>query len=168
MEIVKAIAYAESIAKSVLVFCSSIKQAEKLQKLSLFSQVVTSKTAKNDRDKIIKQFKAGEIKTVFNVGVLTTGFDHPELDCIVMIRPTRSIALYYQMLGRGVRKAEGKVDCKVIDLSSNVKNLGKIETIGLFKEDGKWELKSEMGSWHNKELYRFTIKREEKPKNAFI
>ena len=98
-----------------------------------------------------------EVKAVFNVGVLTTGFDHPALDCIILLRPTRSIGLYYQMLGRGVRIAEGKTACKIIDLTSTVKNMGRVETIKLVRRD-KWELESEAGSWHNRELYRYTIK----------
>lgn len=72
------------------------------------AKVITAKTKSEERDNIITGFKDGNIKIVFNVGVLTTGFDHPSLDCIILIRPTRSIGLYYQMIGRGVRIAEGK------------------------------------------------------------
>lgn len=157
-----AIEYGQRECKSVLVFCSSVGQAEKLQQEYEGSEVVTSATNKKDRERIINGFKDGSIQTVFNVGVLTTGFDHPGLDCIVLLRPTRSIALYYQMLGRGVRKADGKTTCKVIDLTSTVKNLGRIETIKLEKIDGKWELTSEAGSWHNQELYKYTIERKPK------
>lgn len=156
VKILQTIEYAKSISKSVLVFCSSVKQAEVLCSMTKNSAVVTAKTRAEERDSIVEKFKEGKIKTVFNVGVFTLGFDHPALDCIVLLRPTRSIGLYYQMLGRGVRTAPGKKNCKVIDMTSTVKNLGKIETIELEKRDS-WELFSEKGSWHNREIYHFKI-----------
>jgi DNA repair protein RadD len=158
-KIKEAIKYGQSTSKSVLVFCSSVGQAERLQQEWPESEVVTAKSSKKERERIINGFKDGSIQTVFNVGVLTTGFDHPSLDCIILMRPTRSIGLYYQMLGRGVRQAPGKEHCKIIDLTSTVKNMGRIETIKLEKVEGKWELLSETGSWHNKELYRFKVQR---------
>lgn len=158
VRIQKAIAYGLQHSKSVLVFCSSVNQATKLHEQTEGSAVVSAKTPAKLRDQIIKDFKSHKIKIVFNVGVLTTGFDHPSLDCIILMRPTRSIMLYVQMVGRGVRIAEGKTACKVIDLTSTVKNMGRVETIRLYKEPGaKWELVSETGSWHAKELYRFDI-----------
>lgn len=158
LEIIRAIEYAKSIAKSVLVFCSSVKQAEKFASM-LNGAVVSAKTKANEREDIVKRFKSGEIQAVFNVGVFTTGFDHPALDCIVLLRPVRSIGLYSQMLGRGLRVAEGKKSCKVIDMTSTVKSLGRVETIRL-EERGKWELLSECGSWHNFELYNFKIEKK--------
>ncbi len=158
-EIMDAIAYGMKTAKSTLVFCSSVSQATKLSQIVPGAAVVSAKTPKKERDAIIKGFKAHEIPIVFNVGVLTTGFDHPALDCIVLLRPTRSIGLYYQMLGRGVRIAEGKTSCKVIDLTSTVKNMGRIETIKLVKRD-KWELESEScPNWHGAQLYSYTFTR---------
>lgn len=157
-KLVRAVAYGEEHSKSVLVFCSSIAQATKMQKLTPGSEVVTGKTPKKERDRIINAFKDHSVKTVFNVGVLTTGFDHPSLDCIILMRPTRSIALYVQMVGRGVRIAEGKTTCNVIDLTSSVKNLGRVETIKIHREEGSpWDLVSETGSWHAKELYSFSV-----------
>lgn len=161
IKILEAVFLAEELADHVLVFCSSVEQAEHFKGLVPASEVVTSKTSKKMREKLILDFRRGIVKTIFNVGVLTTGFDFPELDAIVLVRPTRSIGLYYQMLGRGVRKAEGKKSCKVIDLTSTVKHLGKIETIRLEKVDNKWELISETGSWHNTKLYQFEIKKKE-------
>lgn len=155
-EIREALRFAHRSSKYVLVFCSSIEQAEYLSGLRTESAVVTSKTSKKRRAEIIEGFKSGEIKSVYNVGVLTTGFDFPELDCIVLLRPTRSIALYYQMLGRGVRIADGKDKCKVIDVTGTVKELGAVETIALEKHD-KWELVSENGKWHDRILYSFDV-----------
>ena len=154
--ILKSVFFAEELCNHVLVFCSTVEQATALNEQVEGSAVVTAKTKKRDREKIIKDFRSGQIKTVFNVGVLTTGFDFPELDGIVLLRPTKSIALYYQMLGRGVRIAEGKKHCKVIDLTGTVKYLGKVETIKLVKNE-MWELVSETGSWHNKALYQMEL-----------
>ncbi len=163
-KIILALDYAQSIAKSVLVFCSSVKQAKRLSSMVKNSEVVSAETPKLERENIIRAFRDGNLKVVFNVSVLTTGFDHPALDCIVLIRPTRSIALYQQMLGRGLRNAPGKISCKVIDLTSTVTNLGRAETIKLVKRE-KWELESETcPNWHGKELYRFSFEKESKKK----
>jgi DNA repair protein RadD len=155
-KIVEAIFFGQELGKSVLVFCSSVDQAERLQKVVPDSKVVTAKTRKKERAEIIEGFRSQRTQTVFNVGVLTTGFDHPKLDCIILLRPTRSIALYYQMLGRGVRPAEGKKFCWCLDMTGTVKALGRIETIKLVKRE-KWELESEKGSWHNKSLYSYIL-----------
>lgn len=164
-EILNIIRYAESVSKSVLVFCSSVKQSERLSSLIKGSKSVSAKTEEGERNEIINGFKDGKYKTVLNVNVLSIGFDHPALDCIVLLRPTRSICRYVQLLGRGVRIAPGKTSCKVIDLTSTVKNLGRFETIKVEKINGKWELTSEMGSWHNKILYKYEIKTKDKRKD---
>lgn len=161
LKILQTIKYAESISKSVLVFCPSVKQAKVLSGAVDGSAVVTAKTSKEERDRVTRRFKEGKIKTVLNVGVYAIGFDYPGLDCVVLLRPTRSIGLLYQMVGRGLRIAPGKKSCKVIDMTSTIKNLGRIETIRLEKIDGKWELLSEKGSWHNRELFSFKIKKKE-------
>lgn len=154
----RAVAYGESTSKSVLVFCSSVSQATKMARETPGAEVVSGKTPKKERDRIIEGFKDHSIKTVFNVGVLTTGFDHPALDCIILMRPTRSIMLYVQMIGRGVRICEGKTSCKVIDLTSTVKNMGRVETIKIDKKEGEpWDLVSETGCWHARELYSFAV-----------
>lgn len=155
-KIFKAIAHARELSKHTLVFCSSVEQAEWLSAQYFSAAVVSAKTKKKDREKIIAGFRNGGIQMVFNVGVLTTGFDFPELDGIVMIRPTRSMALYYQMAGRGVRVSPNKKACTVIDVSGNVKALGRISSIKLVKRE-LWELESETGSWHNTPLYSFKV-----------
>jgi DNA repair protein RadD len=77
------------------------------------------------------------------VGVLTVGFDFPELDTIIIARPTLSLALYMQMIGRGIRKAEGKKDCAIVDLCGNYNRFGKIEDIKyVTDENDKWVIKS--------------------------
>ena len=116
--------------KHILVFCVSVLEANQIAIELGYMGVacVSSNTKKADRAEILGKFKSGEIKVVTNVGVLTTGFDFPELDCIILARPTQSIALYYQMLGRGIRIAPEKKQCYVIDICGNVDKFGRIET----------------------------------------
>lgn len=108
---------------------------------------VSAETPKRDREQLVKAFKSGGLTCVVNVGVLTTGFDFPELDCIVLGRPTKSVALYYQMVGRGVRPAPGKDACRVVDLCDNVRRFGKIETFRIYDVNGNqmWRLRSNVG-----------------------
>lgn len=160
-EVIEAICLGMELAKHVLVFCSNVAQAEELCKIIPHSAIVTAKTNKKDRENIIANFRGNITQVVFNVGVLTTGFDFPELDAIVLLRPTQSIALYNQMLGRGVRTSGGKKFCNVIDMTGTVKVMGRIETMRIERVDNKWEILSERGSWHYKILYSHFV--EAKP-----
>lgn len=156
-QIIEIIKKLKEVKKSTLVFCPSAEESRRWSLKVEGSEYISAQTKKKDRKRIIEDFKGGKTKVVFNVGVLTTGFDHPSLDCIVLLRPTRSVSLYYQMLGRGLRKAEGKVSCLVVDMTDTVNKIGRVETIKLDKKEGKWELLTEKGSWHGKELYRFEV-----------
>ena len=166
----EAIRYAEDNHKNVLVFCSSVGQAEQLAEETPGAAVVSAKTPSGEREQIVRDFKSGKIQTVFNCQVFSIGFDFPDLRCIVLLRPTRSIGLYYQLIGRGLRIAPGKVFCRIIDLTSTVKNLGRVETIKLVKRE-RWELESEteagIVSWHNKVLYEYRLP-PKKPKQLGI
>lgn len=142
---------------SAIVFCISVSQAKKLASIVPNSAYVCGKNTSKERETIINAFKNKEIKIVFNVGVLTTGFDFPELDYIILLRPTQSLALYYQMLGRGVRIASGKEFCNVIDFTGTTKKLGSLESIKIEKVDNKWNVTTDTGVWHNKLLYRYKI-----------
>lgn len=120
----------KSNSKHILVFNSLVLEAQdlaqRLKESGISVASVSALTPKKEREEIIEKFRSGEIKVVTNVGVLTTGFDFPELDCIVLARPTQSVALYYQMIGRGIRIAEGKEFVKVIDACGNTKRFGMI------------------------------------------
>jgi DNA repair protein RadD len=113
--------------KSILVFVPTIDEANELYKTFPNSAVVHSKIDTGTRDYVIKAFKDLTIPVVFNVNVLSVGFDHPELDGIITARSTASIALFYQQIGRGVRIHDKKKDCKVVDFSGNVKRFGRVE-----------------------------------------
>ena len=82
-----------------------------------------------ERAEVFRQFKAGEVKIISNVGVLTTGFDS-DVRCIILARPTRSEILYTQMIGRGLRKADGKDHCLILDHSDTTLKLGFVTELG--------------------------------------
>ena len=129
-------------------FRSESKQVvQGLQSMGVSCVEISAESKKKEREQILRDFKSGKIKCVVNVGVLTTGFDFPELDCIVLARPTKSVALYYQMVGRGIRISEGKDFCAVYDLCGNVKQFGQIETFNIYDQNGNgmWRLRSDAG-----------------------
>lgn len=115
--------------KSILIFVPSIEEAVELQKLLPGSKSVYTGISDKDRDQIIEDFKSLELDVVINVNILSVGFDHPQLDAIITARSTNSIAIYYQQIGRGVRIHPLKKNCRIIDLSGNVKNFGKVELL---------------------------------------
>lgn len=119
--------------KSWLLFCSGVAHAqamaETMSALGVRSYCVTGETPAATRDAILDAFRDGAIRCVTNANVLTTGFDHPALDLIAMLRPTMSPGLYVQMSGRGLRTAEGKTDCLVLDFAGNVATHGPITAV---------------------------------------
>lgn len=115
--------------KNLLIFCSLIEEAETVSKRIPGSVVLTGSTRKEDREKILTQFKSGKIRCVVNVGVLTTGFDYPELECVLIARSTMSLALYYQIVGRAMRISPKKENAWIVDLGGNINFFGKIETM---------------------------------------
>lgn len=80
---------------------------------------VDGRTDKEEREAIIQAYRDGRIKVLCNVGVLTKGFDAPETSCVVIARPTKSLMMHIQIIGRGLRPAPGKQDCIVIDHAGN-------------------------------------------------
>jgi len=105
--------------------------------------IVSGDTSKKEREQILSDFKAGLIPVVANVGVLTTGFDYPELDTIVMARPTMSLALYYQIVGRAIRPHPNKESGWIIDLCGNIDRFGKVEDLKLTEpKAGLWQVEN--------------------------
>ncbi|EFA98138.1 DEAD/DEAH box helicase [Hoylesella timonensis] len=118
--------------KGILVFTRFVEEAEnlvrKLRSINIPAEVVTGNTSKSDREWMLEKFKSGEIKVIANAQVLTTGFDYPELDTVIMARPTKSLALYYQCVGRAIRPFKGK-DGWIIDLCGNYRRFGKVSDL---------------------------------------
>jgi superfamily II DNA or RNA helicase len=109
--------------RPVLVFCVDVAHARALgtalRSLGAPTATVLGETGKHERQEVLAKWRTGELHVVTSVGVLTEGFDFPELSCLVMARPTMSAGLYVQMLGRGTRLAPGKADCLVVDVAGN-------------------------------------------------
>lgn len=134
--------------KHVLVFCHTLSEAEGLTGCFQNCAYVSGETNQNERDRILQEFKAGTIRVVANVGVLTTGFDFPALDTVVMARPTMSLAMYYQIVGRLLRPYQGK-EPWFIDLCGNVRRFGHVEHLWLTcPSAGEWQVKGYIdGIW---------------------
>jgi DNA repair protein RadD len=119
--------------KSWLAFCSGISHAthvaEEFRRRGISCATIFGDTPEDERDRIIAEFKAGKIRALASMGVLTTGFNAPAVDLIAMLRPTKSAGLYVQMAGRGTRLAPGKQDCLVLDFAGNVKRHGPIDLV---------------------------------------
>jgi DNA repair protein RadD len=119
--------------KSWLVFCAGVAHAHHvataLQAQGITTECVTGDTPSAERDRILREFKAGRIRALTNANVLTTGFDAPMIDLIAMLRPTMSPGLYVQMAGRGLRIADGKADCMVLDFAGVVEQHGPITAV---------------------------------------
>ena len=117
--------------KGILVFTRFLKEAERLTWSIPGCAIVSGDTPKKEREQILEAFKSGEIPVVANVGVLTTGFDYPELDTIVMARPTMSLALWYQIVGRAIRPHPSKKEGWIVDLCGNIKRFGEVSDLKL-------------------------------------
>ncbi|CAG8717700.1 8889_t:CDS:2, partial [Scutellospora calospora] len=105
--------------KSTLVFGVDIDHVKNLtemfQEYGVNAHGITSQTKTYKRAEILNNFKAKLFPVLVNCGILTEGTDIPTIDCIIMSRPTKSHVLFQQMIGRGMRIAEGKEDCLVLD-----------------------------------------------------
>ncbi|MBQ9800952.1 MAG: DEAD/DEAH box helicase family protein [Thermoguttaceae bacterium] len=132
--------------RTALLFCASVQHAKNVKKeIERISGeecgLVLGDTPALERAETLARFKreptgknllgetAKPLRYLANVGVLTTGFDNPRVDLVAILRPTASPGLYYQMIGRGLRKAEGKDYCLALDFGQNIDRHGPIDAI---------------------------------------
>lgn len=128
--------------KKWLIFAISIDHAESIRDYlndkGVNTGIVHSKMDDEDcRDRMLDEFRSGFYKAMVNVNVLTTGLDIPDIDMIVMLRPTKSPVIYAQSIGRGLRVAEGKDHCVVLDFANNVATHGPIDNITIRQKGEK-------------------------------
>lgn len=148
--------------KSVLAFLPYVEHAaacvEQLKAANVRAVLLTGQTPMKERKAILEGFKRqdGTVQVICNVGVLTTGFDFPELDCIILARPTMSLSLYYQMVGRAMRPHPNKRDALIIDLAGCLRRFGRIEDLRLVREEKYkgWAITSQ-----NRQLTGVALKR---------
>ncbi|MCT4797234.1 DEAD/DEAH box helicase family protein [Exiguobacterium profundum] len=135
-------AWSEHHQSRALGFCSSVVQAEYLadyfrrqgvQAVALHSQ------AEYDRTEVITQLKHGQLDIIFAVNLFNEGVDIPEIDTLLFCRPTESLTVFTQQIGRGLRLSKGKTHCTIIDLIGNYKNIDK--KLALLTTDGPDSLK---------------------------
>lgn len=124
-----------------LIFASGVEHAmhidDILQEYGMKGAAVHSKMTDDERDVAIEKYQKGEYQYLVNNNILTTGFDCPEVDLILVLRPTASSVLWVQMLGRGTRPFPGKTNCLVLDFAKNTKRLGPINDPVLPRKRGE-------------------------------
>lgn len=125
--------------RHILAFVPSVEDAIQLSQQYPNSGVIYGEQDKREREQVLARFKDGQLRVIFNVRVLSTGFDYTGIDCIVLGISTASIAMYYQIIGRGTRIDPYKTECLIIDLGGNFERFGRIEDI-TFKQGKIWRM----------------------------
>lgn len=139
--------------RGILVFTQFVEDAEKIASSVHSAAYVCGTTTKKNRERILQDFQDGRIKVLVNVGVLTTGFDFPALDTIVIGRPTLSLAMHYQIVGRALRPFEGK-DAWIIDCVGNTQRFGEVGNIYIGENtEGSMETFGWVYEWMAREYY---------------
>lgn len=107
--------------RGVMIFAATVAHAEEILGYLPAEQaaLITGATESQERTRLIAAFKAERLKYLVNVAVLTTGFDAPHVDLIAILRPTESVSLYQQIVGRGLRLSPDKKDCLILDYAGN-------------------------------------------------
>ena len=135
--------------QSVLIFASGVQHGRHVcrvlaEKHGIDCGFVCGETPDGERDELLARFRGEQrglfqhtpLKYLCNVNVLTTGFDAPNVDCVVLLRPTLSPGLYYQMVGRGFRLHPGKPNCLVLDYGGNVLRHGPVDQLLVIEKRG--------------------------------
>jgi DNA repair protein RadD len=129
-----------SSCKHWLIFCSGVAHseavAECLRASGIAAEALDATHSKAERERKLADFESGKLRALCNVGILTTGYDFPALDCIAFLRSTMSPGLYLQMAVRGMRPHAGKADCLVLDFAGVVATHGPITNVQPPKKGG--------------------------------
>lgn len=124
--------------RSTIVFCADLVHVAGItamfRKHGVNARFVTGDTAKTNRSSTLDEFKAHRFPVLVNCGVFTEGTDIPNIDCVLLARPTKSRNLLVQMIGRGMRLYPGKDNCHVIDMVASLE-AGIVTTPTLFGLD---------------------------------
>ena len=129
--------------KSILVAVPTIDEAIELATNIPNSAPLYSGMADKDRNRIIDDFKNGRLRVIIQVNILSVGFDHPQLDCIITGRPTSSLSWWYQFVGRVTRIHSDKANGLVVDFVGSVPKFGKVEDLYFKYESPLWKLYGE-------------------------
>jgi DNA repair protein RadD len=129
--------------KSILIAVPSIEEAKELSTRLPSCEAIFSGMPDSDRNRIIDDFKSLRLRIVVQVTILSVGFDHPQLDCIITGRPTASLSWWYQFVGRVTRIHPDKLNGLVIDFVGSVPKFGKVEDLYFEYEAPLWKLYGE-------------------------
>jgi len=121
--------------RRAIIFATTIEHAEALVDGFDGFALLTGKTPRRERNDTIDALNAGTLRGIVNVGVLVEGFDCPPVSYIGLARPTASLTVFLQSIGRGLRPSPGKVDCIIADHAGNA-----AERFGLPDQDRQWSL----------------------------
>jgi superfamily II DNA or RNA helicase len=119
--------------RRVLVFCCSVAHAQHLALQCALGDCTAAfvdyRQRQVRREAVIAGFHRGNISALFNFGILSTGFDVPSVDAVVIARPTKSKVLYSQMIGRGLRgpSVGGTAKCTVYDVDENLSRFAGLD-----------------------------------------
>ena len=123
--------------KKGIVYAISIDHARRIadyyQQQGIPTVAIDSKTPREERKRMVEEFKDGKVQVMVNVDVFSEGFDCPDVEFVQLARPTLSLAKYLQQVGRGLRSSVGKVSCMLID------NVGLCQVFGLPVQAWSWE-----------------------------
>jgi len=124
--------------KRAVIFCVSVAHskhiAEQFNSAGIRAAHVDGETPQEERDGKIEDFRAGSIKVLANVDLFGEGFDVPAIEAAILLRPTQSLALYLQQVGRALRPSDGKDQAIILD------HVGNYERFGLPDEERNWSL----------------------------
>jgi len=114
--------------RTAIAFCSSVEQSRHLAQLfndaGITAEHLEAATPTDERQGMYERLKSGETRILCSVGTLTEGFDVKSISVVILARPTKSVALYVQMCGRGLRPFPNKEDCFILDFGDNCNRLG--------------------------------------------
>ncbi len=129
--------------RQTIIYAVSIEHADNLEKVfveaGISAKVIHAKTLKGERARIFEAFRKGTHRVLINVAIFTEGFDLPDASCVVIARPTLSLSLYLQMVGRGLRLKPDRSefqDCLILDMAGNA------ERHGMPEDEREWSLKA--------------------------
>lgn len=136
--------------KKTLVFAVNVKHSKAIvyefNKNGITAEHLDAHSDDDERAEVIKKFRTGEIQVLSNVGLFVEGTDIPEIECICLARPTKSIGVYLQMVGRGARPCPGKKNFIVLDHGKNVNEHG------FYEDPIVWSLEGKKISYHRPAL----------------
>ena len=126
----------------------SMHLRDEFRRIGVAAEHLDGNTPNDERHQILERLRSGETQVLVNCEVMTYGVDFPPVSCIVLAKPTKSVARYFQMVGRGLRTFHGKTDCLVLDHAQAVHNIGFVDDPIPWTLQGKEKVQDRMKREH--------------------